>query len=561
MVGYRPLLKGVTMISALRPWLRLVFHRRNRLLIGALLILLTLLAGIALLALSGWFITKTALVGLLIAMGVQATIELYLPGSAIRLFAVSRTVFRYLERIYNHETVLRLLADIRVTLFKRLALVPRSQRTPMTGAQWLSRLLTDVDALDTLYLRLLAPTSMAALVSVGVTILATVVFSVQTGVLVGTCLGLAFVMATGAVYMRTHSLAKAQSERQDTLRSQLVQHIEGYAELTAAGRARDHSALLMQQAEQLTNEQCSIETQAGWHLAGSNLLINLAVVVALWMGFNLFQQQILSGPVLVLLPIALLGLGEVYGVLPDAFSRLGGTVASARRLNRDAAESAEHREHDDAPLAKTTGLVSHENGAFAVAVHDLQLRHGNGQPLLANPLSIKLKPGEWLGFTGRSGSGKSSLADALSGLIIPSGGSVSSLPVAYLTQQTYLFDDTLSMNLKMANPEASDDDLWQVLDLVEMGDRFGDEPAQLDTWLGSGGNFLSGGEARRVALARVLLSPATVFVLDEPFTGVDKALRDRICCRLEQRLADRTVISLAHSADALAGRGAATIAF
>jgi ATP-binding cassette subfamily C protein CydC len=558
MVGYRPLLKGATMINALRPWLRLVFHRRNRLLIGALLILLTLLAGIALLALSGWFITKTALVGLLIAMGVQATIELYLPGSAIRLFAVSRTVFRYLERIYNHETVLRLLADIRVTLFKRLALVPRSQRTPMTGAQWLSRLLTDVDALDTLYLRLLAPTSMAALVSVGVIILAAAVFSVQTGVLVGACLGLAFVVATGAVYMRTHSLAEAQSKRQDALRSQLVQHIEGYAELTAAGRARDHSALLMQQAEQLTSEQCSIETRAGWHLAGSNLLINLAVVVAMWMGFNLYQQQVLSGPVLVLLPIALLGLGEVYGVLPDAFSRLGGTVASARRLNRDTAESAEH---DDATLAKTTGLETPENGVFAVAVHDLQLRHGDGQPLLAHPLSIKLKPGEWLGFTGRSGSGKSSLADALSGLINPSGGSVSSLPVAYLTQQTYLFDDTLSMNLKMANPEASDDDLWQVLDLVEMGERFGDEPAQLDTWLGSGGNFLSGGEARRIALARVLLSPATVFVLDEPFTGVDKALRDRICCRLEQRLAGRTVISLAHSADALAGGGAATIAF
>jgi ATP-binding cassette subfamily C protein CydC len=264
----------------------------------------------------------------------------------------------------------------------------------------------------------------------------------------------------------------------------------------------------------------------------------------------------LSGPVLVLLPIALLGLGEVYGMLPDAFSRLGGTVASARRLNSDTAENAESSEsteHSNITLAKTKAMETPENGDFAVAVYDLQLRHGNSQPLLARPLSIKLKPGEWLGFTGRSGSGKSSLADALSGLINQSDGSVSSLPVAYMTQQTYLFDDTLRMNLQMANPQASDDDLWQVLDLVEMGDRFGDEPEQLDTWLGSGGNVLSGGEARRIALARVLLSPATVFVLDEPFTGVDKALRDRICCRLEQRLAGRTVISLAHSADALAG--------
>jgi ATP-binding cassette subfamily C protein CydC len=556
MAGCKLRLKEDTMNNALRPWLQLIFQRRNRLLVGALLILLTLLAGIALLAVSGWFITKTALVGLLIAMGVQATIELYMPGSAIRLFAVSRTVFRYLERIYNHETVLRLLADIRVTLFKRLALVPRSQRSPMTGAQWLSRLLTDVDALDTLYLRLLAPSALAALVSVGVIVLAAMVFSVQAGVLVAALLILAFTVATVAVYLRTQRLAQDQSERQDALRSQLVQHIEGYAELAAAGLAHDQSAALMQQAEQLTNEQCIIETRAGWHLAGSSLLINLAVAVALWMGFGLYQQQLLSGPVLVLLPVALLGLGEVYGMLPDAFSRLGGTVASARRLNRDTANSDTQ---SDITLPKTPDPETLDNGDFSVEVCDLQLCHSNSQPLLARPISIKLQPGEWLGFTGRSGSGKSSLADALSGLTNPSAGSVKSLPVAYLTQQTYLFDDTLRMNLQMANPQASDADLWHVLDLVEMADRFADEPAQLDTWLGSGGNVLSGGEARRIALARVLLSPAAVFVLDEPFTGVDNALRDRIRGRLEQRLAGRTVISLAHSADALAG-SAKTIA-
>lgn len=541
------------MINALRPWLQLIFRRRNRLLVGALLILITLLSGIALLALSGWFITKTALVGLLIAMGIQASIELYLPGSAIRLFAISRTVFRYLERIYNHETVLRLLADIRVTLFRRLALVPRSQRAPVTGAQWLSRLLTDVDALDAVYLRLLAPTALAALVSILVVAVAGWLFSLQTAALVAACLGFAFVMATAAIYLRTQRLAQAQSERQDRLRSDLVQHIEGYAELTAAGRAPAHAATLMQQAEQLSDEQCSIESRAGWHLAGSGLLINLSAVVALWLGFGLYQQQLLSGPLLVLLPIALLGLAEVYGVLPDAFARLGGTVASARRLNRDAGSDGPTLRVQPA-TAQT--IIPPADTELALAVCDLQLCHNAGQPLLVKPLNLDLHHGQWLGFTGRSGSGKSSLADALAGLIPATTGSVSSLPVAYLTQQTQLFDDTLRMNLKLANPQATDADLWQVLDLVELGDRFADEPEQLDTWLGSGGNVVSGGEARRIALARVLLSPAPVMVLDEPFTGVDNALRDRIRSRLEQRLAGRTVVSLAHSADALAGEGA-----
>lgn len=105
----------------LLPWLALIFQRPRRLLAGAGLILLTLLSGIALLAVSGWFITETALVGLLLAAGVQASVNLYVPGGAIRFFAVSRTVARYLERVYNHDTVLRLLTDIRVALFRRLA--------------------------------------------------------------------------------------------------------------------------------------------------------------------------------------------------------------------------------------------------------------------------------------------------------------------------------------------------------------------------------------------------------------------------------------------------------
>ena len=149
----------------LKPWLELILKRPGRLVVGGFLILATLLSGIALLAVSGWFLTKTALVGLLLAAGVAATINLYVPGGAIRFFAVSRTVFRYLERVYNHDTVLRLLTDIRVNLFSRLSRATRVRRGELSGAQWLSRLTSDVDALDTLYLRLIAPTALAGLVT------------------------------------------------------------------------------------------------------------------------------------------------------------------------------------------------------------------------------------------------------------------------------------------------------------------------------------------------------------------------------------------------------------
>ncbi|WP_273203461.1 thiol reductant ABC exporter subunit CydC [Marinobacter subterrani] len=526
----------------LKPWLALVFRRPGRLAVGGLLVLATLLAGIALLAVSGWFITKTALVGLLLAAGVAATINLYVPGGAIRFFAVSRTLFRYLERVYNHDTVLRLLTDIRVALFQRLALASRSRRGELTGAQWLSRLTNDVDALDTLYLRLIAPTALAALVTVLVVVLAAILFDGPTALLTGLVLLLALVTATLGTYLRTRQLAARQSDRQEALRTAVIEHIEGFSELTAAGRTGKHAAWLMRQAHQVTSEQARTDTRTGWHLAGSNLLVNLSAVFALWAGFDLYQKGAVSGPVLVLLPIALLGLAEAYAMLPDAFGKLGATAASAARLNRDC-QADEH-----AAVAGAVDLPADT----ALLAENLTVKHPGYAPLFTH-FQLTVQAGERVGILGHSGSGKSSLADTFAGLLLPTQGHLRCQDQVYLTQKTVLFEDTLRANLLLGSPNARDTDLWRVLEMVELAERFAPEPDQLDTWLGSAGSRLSGGEARRVVLARVLLNPAPLVILDEPFTGLDAETRARISKRMDQLLAGKAVISLAHGADALPG--------
>ncbi|WP_417566673.1 thiol reductant ABC exporter subunit CydC [Marinobacter sp.] len=523
----------------LKPWLDLIYRRPGRLVVGGILILATLLSGIALLAVSGWFITETALVGLMLAAGVAATINLYVPGGAIRFFAVSRTVFRYIERVYNHDTVLRLLTDIRVALFQRLALASRSQRGELSGAQWLSRLTSDVDALDTLYLRLIAPTALAALVTVLVVVLVLVLFDMQTALLVGLVLLVALALATVGVYLRTRHLAARQSDRQEALRTAVIEHIEGFAELTAAGRTGKHAAWLMRQAHQVTSEQSRADTRVGWHLAGSHLLINLSAVFALWAGFALFQTGAVSGPVLVLLPIALLGIAEVYAMLPDAFGKLGATVAAAQRLNRDC------RGNEAKADASTVELPANK----ALLAENITVKHAGYVPLFKN-FNLEVQAGERLGILGHSGSGKSSLADTFAGLL-PAQGKLACRNRVYLTQKTVLFEDTLRANLLLGSPNASDTDLWRILELVELAERFASEPDQLDTWLGNAGNRLSGGEARRVALARVLLNPAPLVILDEPFTGLDADTRARISKRMDGILEGKTVISLAHGPDAL----------
>ncbi|WP_100640649.1 thiol reductant ABC exporter subunit CydC [Marinobacter salexigens] len=530
-------------MSELKPWLKLIFARPGRLFVGAFLMLAALLSGLGLLALSGWFITETALVGILLAASIPATINLYVPGSGIRFFAVSRTVSRYVERLYNHDTVLRLLTDIRVALFRKLAAAGRGQRRELTGAQWLSRLTSDVDALDTLYLRLIAPAALAAFVTLLIFGLAWILFDIRIAAFIALILALAFVLATLAVYVRTVNIASRQSDQQEYLRMAVVEHLEGFAELTAAGRTGKHGAWLLRQAHQASSDQVKADSRTGWHQAGSHLLINLSAVFALWAGFELFRSGAISGPVLVLLPIALLGLAEVYSMLPEAFGKLGATQASAARLNRDCRDA----DHGDS-TAEAASLPEYT----ALLAKGLTIKHPEHAPLFTH-FDLQVKTGERVGILGHSGSGKSSLADAFSGLLAPSNGAFASLPSAYLTQKTVLFEDTLRANLLLGAPDASDAQLWRVLEMVDLAERFHTEADQLDTWLGSSGSRLSGGEARRVALARVLLSPAPLLILDEPFTGVDTTTREKITRQMDTRLQGRTVISLAHGPDALPG--------
>lgn len=525
----------------LTPWLALIFRRPGRLVIGGLLILATLLAGMGLLALSGWFITATALTGILLAAGMQASLNLYVPGGGIRFFAVARTVARYAERVYNHDTVLRLLTDIRVALFERLSDAGRQQRTRLRGPQWLSRLTSDVDALDTLYLRLIAPTALAALVTAMLLVAAWAVYQAELAIGLALVLIPAFMVATVAVYLRTRYLVYQQTDARERVRTDVIEHIEGFAELTAAGRTGKHAALCLRQAGQINRNEARADTRTGWNLGLSQVMVNLAVVLALWMGLALFQSGAISGPMVVLLPIALLGLQEIYSMLPDAFARLGGTLASAARLNQDCAAPAQDERID---------CKAPEDSGHTLELSQVTIRFGDHAPVLSR-FDFAVRKGQWVGIIGSSGAGKSSLAEVMAGLEQPASGTVRHIPAAYLTQKTVLFDDTLKANLLIGRPDASDAELWRVLELVAMANRFVHEPAQLNTWLGSMGSQLSGGEARRIALARVLLNEAPLLILDEPFTGVDAHTRAGIASGMRQWLEGRTVISLGHAPEAL----------
>ncbi len=536
----------------LMPYIRMLGAYRGRLALGALLMLITAASGIGLLALSGWFISATAITGALLAAGIAATLEIYIPGGGIRLFAVSRTVARYAERLVNHNSVLKLLSDLRAQVFHTLAM-----RRPTTLIRWrsgelLSRLTLDIDRLDGLYLRGLAPPLVAILAIVLASVLVAIgdawvalSAAVALVILAGIAIGFAW---QGGQHL-TRQLANAGAQ----LRAITVDHLIGLTELTAFG-SRDHHRrrVLDCQADERAHGARLAERIA----RGEAILhggVQLVAVGTLFAALTLYQHDQITGAVAVMMPLAMLALLEPLGVLPGAGLHLARARASAQRLDVDADET------NHTPTATTPtppGFISQQP---QVDLTDIIVIRGAGARVL-DSINLTLTAGERVGIKGASGGGKSSLAaiiskqlDADSGTITIDGVNLATFDadalyphIAYLTQQTDLFSASIGGNCRIANRHADDNAIWQALRAVDLEDFVNACPDGLQTWVGDAGVQLSGGQARRLALARLLLRDPALVILDEPFSGLDAETADKVSAGIEYWLNGRTCLFLGH---------------
>ena len=537
-------------MNELRPWLALILAKRARLTIGTLLIAATFFSAIGLLALSGWFISATGVTAMLWAAGQRVAFDVYVPGGGIRFFALTRTVARYLERIYNHNTVLGLLADLRSTHFSALARLDGATLSRLRAAQWLNRLTADIDTLDTLYLRLLAPPAVALfglLLVCGVIAL----FHFALGVLLGIALLILLSALTFGMAVWTMRLSAARVQQLDQLRTLSIEQLQGLAELTAAGTLARHQAHLLQASRSMLDDQLELQLRVALGQALSTAGVLSCMLIGFFGALWSAEQGILSGPVAVLITLALLALGEGLAPLPGAFAQYGATRAAAARLNQQVALTSQ------LPEPTTPHAVP---GDLTLNWDAVGVEHAG----MSN-LDLTVPAGTSLAIIGPSGCGKSTLAQLAARLIDPDSGTVQigqtalnqltqkdwRAQVGYLTQQTELLHDSIAANLLLAAPDATDAELWGALELVGMADMIEAMPARLDTWVGESGRQLSGGEGRRLALARVLLKNSPVVILDEPFSGLDQATAERVRRNIEPWLKGRTAMLLGHAPELL----------
>ncbi|MDH2289939.1 thiol reductant ABC exporter subunit CydC [Cobetia sp. 10Alg 146] len=545
---------GVTLreaLTRLAPWWRLHDQYRRRLILGVVLMMLTACSALGLLAVSGWFITASALTGAALAAGAGMTLDVYTPGSGIRLFAVSRTVSRYLERLYNHDTILRLLASLRGTAFAALVTMDPARVAARRSSDWLNRLTADIDTLDALYLRLAAPPLMAlGLIAVLVALVA-VWLPVTAAWLAGFLL-LSWAWLTLGQARWGLVASRRRVTTLESLRSALMETLRGQAELEAYAALGSARQRLDEIETRLLRDQwrLAVITAIGNGLA--SLVIGLSWLLLLAAAMQGMTDERLTPAVMVMLPLAAMALSEGLAGLPAAFTQAGATLGAAERLNELSSATR--------PLEGRQTLVS---GAVQVQIQQVSWRYPGAWFEALDEITLEITPGTQMAICGASGSGKSTLATLLTGQTRLQSGSITlngqpidacspeslAHAVGCLTQQVELLDASLADNLRLGARQASDEDVWQALEAVDLAEWVAQLPQGLATRVGEGGRQVSGGQARRLGLARLVLTDPGLLILDEPFSGLDARTAQRMAQRLEGWFKARTVIYMLHEHD------------
>ena len=528
-------------------WFDLIIKSQgNRLYIGIFWALISALSGVGLLMLSGWFITATAITGVAISAGIVLLFDMYMPGSGIRFFALSRTVGRYVERIYNHDSILRLISVFRLNLFKGLSSLPIEQLRATKDSEWLSRLTADLDALDSILLRYIVPSVVAVLLVVILTFFLAFIWF-ELAIYLGGFMFLCLVFFARISIVRTQQYASLTSRLLNESRADTIEHLQGAFELQASGLMHHHEEKVVNRLDAFYQAQTALNSS----VANIQLLLDLVLGVALLslisLGLLALGSNLIEGPVAVMLVMMFVGASEVLQSVPSQFSAWGKTKFSAKRLKR----LADSVEQEQGSILEHLDLIDVEvEGNAKVAISQKRM------------LSFRLGKNQLLNIRGRSGTGKSTLANLLIGaekvddhnkVIINKNVMLSRISadhwhshIAYLEQANSLLADTLGYNLALGLDDISEKDIWSALKDVELDGWAKALPHGLNSWLGETGGKVSGGQARRICLARLLLRSPELIILDEPFNGLDQEMAARIWKNIQPWINARMSILLSH---------------
>jgi ATP-binding cassette subfamily C protein CydC len=505
--------------------------RAGWLLLGAVIALAALAAGVGLMAVAG------------AALAVAVTSGALVAPSVLRALGTARVVLRYLERLVTHAATFRALADLRVWFFRRLAQGGAGGLGFRQAGDLLSRLVGDIEALDGLYLRILLPLAGAVFL---LPVIGLVVGRHST--VLAVTLVLLFALAAFVLpWLAARSAATAGTalaEAAGAVRIVALDALTGLREVRAFGAEGRMVAAMQARETALLAAQHALARRTAFATVGA-FLSGQAAIFAVLLAAGASPAAAVAAAFLVL------AVFEAVGGLPRAGALAGHAAAAAHRVLLAADEPV--------PVPDPTAPKPIPPG-FALRFEAVHYRWRPDLPAVFRGLTLEVPEGARIALLGPSGAGKSTLA-ALAlkvaapteGRILLGGVDLAELRagelharIGWLSQATHLFDDTIRANLRLAQPDADDAALWAALDAAQIGDVVRALPDGLDTWVGEGGARFSGGQGRRLALARTLLSPAPILILDEPCAGLDAATERAFLATLNEVAPGRSVIMITH---------------
>ena len=518
---------------------------------GGALALATVLANVGLMAASGWFITAMALAGL-----AGATMNYFTPAALIRLFAIVRTGGRYLERLVTHEATFRLLSELRVWFYTRLEPLAPARLRKYRSADMASRIQSDIDSLNHVYLRVIVPIGVAAL---GTLIILAVMADLSPAVAATSALFLAIAGIALPAYLRRRGTGPGGKvvQTRAALRAIAVDGIQGLAELCVYGAVERHSASLRRLSDDHIEAQGELSRLTGFSQGALGLCANLALWMAVVLAIPHVYAGTLAAPDLALLALFVLASFEAVAPLPQAFQSLGESLSAARRLFEiiDAEPAIVPPKLPSPPLAEPR-----------LSIQGLRFRYDDESAWILEGIDLELAPGRRLALVGSTGAGKSTLVQLLlrfweypAGDIQLGGHDLRAFQpedlrthIAVVSQDAYLFNATVRENLLIARPDASEAQLIAACRTAQVHDFVASLPAGYDTELGEAGTRLSGGQARRIAIARALLRDAPILILDEPTEGLDPPTARALLDAIDALMQRRSVLLITHHLDVLA---------
>lgn len=520
-------------------------------LIAALLGIMTALSVIGLLMTSGWFISAAAMAGML-ALG-SHSFNYLVPAAIIRVMAMIRTAGRYGEMMVSHHAVFGLLQRLRVRFFTQFARLPLANlSSTLQSTHAMHRLTHDIEVLNELPLRVVSPWLVATTASL---LVATLLYQYEVNpVLIATFL-IAGLMLPALLTWRSIKHARAHQALAESRRVSLLNPLSALTHLLIWQRWQSELTAFNSLDTQHTHQQKRIQRAQSLVMLIMQWLI-AAVLVGLLVGFY-HTPLVISVPMLLALFLGIMGMTDLLAPLVTHSLALGNSLAAKHQLNEllnPSLQPSHHLNHDLAPLPID---VARLNAPLTLTIH--QLAGKMPQAIVGfKAISLTATQGIPVLITGRSGAGKSTLLQVLAHELAPQQGSIElngmdwlalqNTPAltGYLGQQIDIFDQTLATNLRLGNADASDEQLWQVLGKVGLKDWARSQPLQLQTPLGEYGQAISGGQARRIALARLLLSPKKILLLDEPFAGLDKKSREALWQMLVKHQQQGILIIVTH---------------